>query len=167
MSSMFYFEILEAHHKEGIAYLAVGGLAVNLHGVPRTTQDIDVIISTDRDNVEKLCVMLARLGYKPRLPVDPVEMSDPETRRDWIEKRNLKAFSFYHEKISYKVFDIVLDQPIRFEDAFKRRKTVQVSDITVNVMHIDDLITMKKGSGRPRDLSDVEMLEEAKKFQRL
>ncbi|HEY9841051.1 MAG: hypothetical protein ACAI44_23780 [Candidatus Sericytochromatia bacterium] len=34
---MYYFDILQA--LTGIRYLIVGGLAVNLHGVPRVTQD--------------------------------------------------------------------------------------------------------------------------------
>ena len=37
---MFYFEVFKAFYQEKIKYLVVGGLAVNLHGVPRITYDI-------------------------------------------------------------------------------------------------------------------------------
>lgn len=41
---MYYFEVLGGLYKNKVRYLIVGGLAVNLSGVPRVTQDIDIII---------------------------------------------------------------------------------------------------------------------------
>jgi hypothetical protein len=46
---MYYFEILKELFDRKIDYLIVGGLAVNLYGVPRVTQDIDIIISFDNE----------------------------------------------------------------------------------------------------------------------
>lgn len=50
---MFYFEILEGLYNNKIKYLIVGGLAVNLYGIPRVTQDIDIILSMDKENILK------------------------------------------------------------------------------------------------------------------
>ena len=40
---MFYAEFFRALHEEGVRYVLVGGVAVNLHGVERATGDIDAL----------------------------------------------------------------------------------------------------------------------------
>ncbi len=161
---MFYFEVFKAFYQEKVKYLVVGGLAVNLHGVPRVTYDIDIIIPTDRDNVLKLNSTLRALGYVPRLPVNPDDMADEKTLKNWIENRNMRAFSFYHKKEHNKVVDIVLEHPLDFTEAFQRGDRKKVGDIEIYVASIDDMITMKKVSDRPKDRSDMEMLKEALKI---
>ena len=161
---MFYFEVFNAFYQEKVQYLIVGGLAVNLHDVPRITYDIDIIISTDRDNVLKLNRTLKNLGYVPRLHVNPDNMADEKILKDWIENRNMKAFSFYHKKENHKVVDIVLVQPLDFTQAFQHRVIKKVDDIEIYVASIDDMISMKKASNRPKDLSDMAMLKEAHKI---
>jgi hypothetical protein len=162
---MFYYDILEKLYHANIRYLIVGGLAVNLHGVPRVTQDIDLIISTDRENVEKLCNLLKELGYTPRLPENPLGIAQEAVRKEWIEKRNLKAFSFYHQKDNYKVIDIVLDSPLDFEKAFEQKTCIAVRDITIYTVSINGLMQMKQAAGRPQDTSDVQMLKESQNME--
>lgn len=163
---MFYLDILETLHNNKIRYVVIGGLAVNLHGIPRTTADIDIIISLDRDNVLKLVNALRELGYIPRLPVDPEGMADPETRRIWIQEKNMKAFSFYNKKENFRAIDIVLVHPLSFDQVEKRSIRLKVRGLRVPVASIDDLIEMKRASDRDQDRSDVEMLEEAKRIGR-
>jgi hypothetical protein len=158
---MFYYDILDKLYRTNVRYLIVGGLAVNLHGVPRVTQDIDLIISTDLQNVEILCNCLKELGYVPRLPENPLDIAQKDVRKEWIEKRNLKAFSFYHQKDNYKVIDIVLDSPLDFEKAFLQKTSIKVRDITIYTAGISDLIKMKQAAGRPQDISDIQMLKES------
>jgi hypothetical protein len=162
---MYYFEILEGLFKQKIRYLIIGGLGVNLYGVPRTTQDIDLIISMDRDNVLRLTALLKSLGYRPRLPVNPESLADPAEVKDWIEHRNMKAFSFIHGESAYKVVDIVLVHPLDFEKAFEHRTVKSVQGVEFNLASIDDLIASKSFSGRPQDLSDIALLHKAKRYQ--
>ncbi len=58
---MYYFEILEGLYKSKVRYLVVGGLSVNLYGVPRVTQDIDIVIAMDRENVLKITISIERI----------------------------------------------------------------------------------------------------------
>ena len=162
--AMFYLDVLEQFYKNGVRYLIVGGLAVNLYGVPRVTQDIDVIIATDRENILKINSILKDLGYVPRLPVDPDDMSNKNTLTQWIEERNLKAFSFYNKKDNYKVVDIVLVHPLDFEKAFNDRTVRSAAGLDIYLAALDDLIRMKSVAGRGQDLSDVEMLNKVKKL---
>ena len=162
---MYYFEVLEALYKDRVRYLIVGGLAVNLYGVPRVTQDIDLIISTSKSNILKVISILKNLGYVPRLPVNPEDMADSDKVKDWIENRNLKAFSFCHKKDSYKEIDIVLIHPLDFEESFKNKTVKKVENVEIYLASIDDLIKTKEVSGRTQDFSDIEMLKKVRKYQ--
>ena len=161
---MYYFEILEGLYKSKVKYLIVGGLSVNLYGVPRVTQDIDIVIAMDRENVLKITSLLKELGYVPRLPVSPDDLANPDKVKDWIENKNLKAFSFYHKNENYKVIDIVLVHPLNFEKSFKNRTVKRAKDIDIYLASIDDVVKMKEFSGRPQDLSDIEMLNKVRKY---
>jgi len=162
---MYYFEILEGLFKNNIRYMIIGGLGVNLHGIPRTTMDVDFILSMDKENVLRFVGLLKGLGYISRLPVDPEKLADAVEVVDWIENRNMKAFSFIHSASAYKVVDIVLVHPLDFEEAFKRRTIKSVQGVEVNLASLDDLITCKQFSGRPQDLSDIVLLRKAKRYQ--
>ena len=161
---MYYFEILEGLYKSKVRYLIAGGLSVNLYGVPRVTQDIDIVIAMDRENVLKITSLLKELGYVPRLPVSPDDLANPDKVKDWIENKNLKAFSFYHKNENYKVLDIVLVHPLDFEKSFKNRTVKRAKDIDIYLASIDDVVKMKEFSGRPQDLSDIEMLNKVRKY---
>jgi hypothetical protein len=142
----------------------VGGLSVNLYGVPRVTQDIDIVIAMDRENVLKITSLLKELGYVPRLPVSPDDLANPDKVKDWIENKNLKTFSFYHKNENYKVIDIVLVHPLDFEKSFKNRTVKRAKDIDIYLASIDDVVKMKEFSGRSQDLSDIEMLNKVRKY---
>ena len=161
---MFYFEVFEALSLEKIKYLIVGGLAVNLHGVPRLTYDIDIIISIDKENILRLNAVLKKLGYVPRLPVNPDNLADVKILKDWIENKNMTAFSFYHSKENNKVIDIVISYPLSFSDAYARAEKRTVNNIEIPIVSIDDLISMKEFAARPKDLSDRDMLLEARRI---
>lgn len=161
---MFYFEILEGLYKSKVRYLIVGGLSVNLYGVPRMTQDIDIITAMDRENILKITSLLKELGYIPRLPVNPDDLANPDKVKNWIENKNLKAFSFYHKKDTYKVIDIVLVHPLDFEKSFENRTVKKAEDVEIYLASIDDVIKMKEFSGRSQDFSDIEMLRKVRRF---
>lgn len=161
---MYYFEILEGLYKRDVRYLIVGGLSVNLYGVPRVTQDIDIVIAMSKENILKITSLLKKSGYIPRLPVNPEDLANPRNVKDWIETKNLKAFSFYHKKDNYKVVDIVLVHPLDFEKSFINRTIKKARDIDIYLASIDDIIKMKEFSGRSQDLSDIAMLKKVRKY---
>ncbi|MDN3510782.1 MAG: nucleotidyltransferase family protein [Candidatus Jettenia sp.] len=161
---MYYFEILEGLYKSKIRYLIVGGLSVNLYGVPRVTQDIDIIIAMNKENILKVTSLLKESGYVPRQTVNPDDLANPDKVKDWIENKNLKAFSFYHKKDNYKVVEIVLVHPLDFEKSFINRTVKRAKDIDIYLASVDDIIKMKEFSGRTQDVSDIEMLKKVRKY---
>ena len=161
---MYYFAILEGLYKSKVRYLIVGGLSVNLYGVPRITQDIDIVVAMSKENILKITSLLKGLDYIPRLPVNPDDLANHDKVKDWIENKNLKAFSFYHTYNPYKVVDIVLVHPLDFEKSFIDRTVKKAKGIDVYLASVDDIIKMKEFSGRTQDLSDIEMLKKVRKY---
>ncbi len=161
---MYYFEVLKALYEKKIKYLVVGGLAVNLYGVPRVTQDVDVIISTDKSNILKVVEALTDLGYVSRLPLNPKDLADKEKLDSWIKNKNLKSFSFYNKDQNYKVVDILLVHPLNFEKSFENKVVRKMGKIKIYLASIDDLIKTKEFSGRNQDYSDINMLKTVKRY---
>jgi hypothetical protein len=48
------FAVLRAFAEHGVRFKVVGGVALNLIGLPRATQDLDVFVDPDADNVLRL-----------------------------------------------------------------------------------------------------------------
>lgn len=58
------FAALEA---EGVEYVLVGGIALNLHGIVRATEDVDLFVRPDEANVARLLRGLRRVVDDPEI----------------------------------------------------------------------------------------------------
>ncbi len=56
------FRILASLRAHGVRYVIVGGLAATAHGSPTATDDVDVCLAGDDDNLQRLGLALADLG---------------------------------------------------------------------------------------------------------
>ena len=79
---MFYKEIFATLNAQGVRYLVVGGVAMNLHGVPRMTYDLDLMLALDIKNIQAAWKVLSSLGFQPRVPVTVSEFSDSQKRNE-------------------------------------------------------------------------------------
>lgn len=159
---MFYEDVLLSLVETGCRFLIAGGVAVNLHGIPRMTQDLDLVVDLDPENVLGLVETLLRLGYRPRAPVDPRGLADPAQREAWIRDKGLKALSFHHPAQPFLVVDVLLDVPVEYSGAVAHAVTADLGSMSVQLVSIDDLIRMKTAANRPQDRSDIEHLERLK-----
>lgn len=155
---MFYKELFAALARNDVRYLLVGGLAVNLHGVPRMTMDIDVLIALDPQNIDRFVAAATDLGLRPVLPVALGDLADPAKRKDWVTHRNLVAFALRAPEASAPTVDILLAANLRFDDAYARRVARDLDGIAIDVAAVEDLIAMKQQSDREQDRSDIEQL---------
>lgn len=139
--------------------MLVGGLAVNLHGVPRLTADLDLALALDAANVERFVGLMADLGYRPRVPADPMGLPDPLMRRAWIEEKGMLVFTFWHPQSPFADVDILLSLGIPFDDLWADRVSKQLGETTVYVASIQHLKALKRVAGRKQDLADIEALD--------
>ncbi|MDC0357460.1 nucleotidyltransferase [Oligoflexia bacterium] len=154
-----FLPILEKFECEGISYIIVGGLAVVLHGKARLTTDVDFIVALDQENCLKVIKVLSDLTYYPRIPVNPKDFADPQIRSAWIKEKGLTVMSFYSNANPLIGVDLFVECPTNYDDMLKRAVYKELGEIKVRVAAINDIIDLKRISGRPKDIDDIKDLE--------
>jgi len=140
-------------------YIVVGGVAVVLHGSPRFTADLDLVIALDEPNVRAAIDALSRLGYRPRAPVAAVGLADPAVRASWIQNQGVVVLSLWSPDHPATEIDIFVEEPFPFDQAYARAARADLGTSVVVVAAIGDLIALKRRVGRPKDLADISALE--------
>jgi len=151
-------QTLAALEESEVRYLVVGGVAVVLHGHLRTTLDLDLVIQLEQENLKKALRALAGLGFHPRAPVPLQAFADRNAREAWIREKNMVVFSLWHPEDSSFVIDIFVEEPFDFNATYSRALVVSLPESQATVIAIEDLIRMKRDTGRPKDLEDVQAL---------
>jgi len=154
-----YLDIFKELNKNGIRYVLAGGMAVNFHGVPRMTYDIDFILDLNQKNVSKFLTVMQNWGFKPKVPVDIMDFADAEKRNDWIENMNMKAFNLVNEEWAISEIDILVDTPVAFTEAIENAVKYELGDVVIPTVAIEHLISMKEQAGREQDRADVRYLK--------
>lgn len=103
---MFIARVCQCLESNKIPYAVVGGYAVALHGAVRGTVDVDLIISLQEDIFVAVEKAMNSLGLHSRLPVTAKEVF--HFRKEYIENRNLIAWSFINFQNPMEVVDIVI-----------------------------------------------------------
>ncbi|MFH2102399.1 MAG: DUF6036 family nucleotidyltransferase [Chloroflexota bacterium] len=135
------FSSLQRHE---VRYVVIGGIAAVLHGVPRATFDLDLLIDANPDNAKKLLAALleAKLGTAALITAEELLSQEITIFKDRVR------------------IDVQTSTPgLKFEEAWKRRETMEYQKQKFYVASHDDLIASKRASGRPVDLEDVRLLE--------
>lgn len=60
-----FLDVVRAFERAKVDYVLVGGVAVNLHGILRATEDIDFFLRPTPDNVQRLRTALKSLWDDP------------------------------------------------------------------------------------------------------
>jgi predicted nucleotidyltransferase len=145
-------KLINALKQEKINYMIVGGYAVNFHGYSRNTVDIDLIIKFTLANLKKIEKLLQQMGMVSKLPIDANSVFN--FRDEYITNRNLIAWNFYNKNDPTDQIDILINHDI---NDFKSEK-FRVGQLEFKVISKEDLIKMKKKSGREKDLLDIKEL---------
>ena len=137
-------KVFAALNDKGARYLLVGGLASVLHGVPRTTMDIDIAISPEKANVKKCISALKGIGMS----------SDTEHVDEILGQGGIT----FENELSV---DLLTNLPKAedFEKLWKGRKVVEYQDIKLTVISKRDLRRILKKVGRAQDVEDLEYLK--------
>ncbi|MEW5937711.1 MAG: DUF6036 family nucleotidyltransferase [Candidatus Thermoplasmatota archaeon] len=136
--------IFQALSKDDVRYLLIGGLASVLHGVPRTTADIDIAIDPSVKNLRACIKALTEIGLTPG--TDRID-----------EILGLGGTTFLNDW----AVDVLtsLPAPFKFEDLFGRCKTVVYEGVRIRVISLEDQIKILQTTKRRRDLEDAEHLQ--------
>ncbi|MEN9610219.1 MAG: hypothetical protein RLZZ628_1033 [Bacteroidota bacterium] len=138
-------EFIELLNKYEVHYLVIGGYAVNFHGYPRYTKDIDFWIWLKDSNIQNLLRALSDFGFG----------SLGLTENDFKLASNIIQLGYEPYRI-----DLLMEvEAADFETCYARKMQKVIDNVAVDFLELNDLITIKKNAGRLQDLADAEQLE--------
>ncbi len=135
--------------RHGVEFIVIGGQAEVLHGGNRVTFDIDFCYRRTKSNLERLAVALREI--KPRLRGAPPDLPFI------IDARSLALGSNFTFETSFGPFDLLGDvEPLGgYDDIIKNAEQYQLGAHQIDVIGLDDLITIKKHIKRPKDQASL------------
>jgi hypothetical protein len=132
--------------KNDVRYVVIGGIAAVLHGVPRATFDIDLLIEATTENVERLLKSMLEAGFAT---------ADLTTAADVCRAE----ITIFPDRIRVDVLTVA--PGINFLGAWQSKETVNFEGQDFYVLSKNDLIISKQAAGRPVDLDDVRALTQS------
>jgi hypothetical protein len=139
-----FAEFIRILNKRRVRYLVIGGYAVAFHGHPRATDDVDVLIAPDEQNVrrvERALVDFVGVAPRPeslRSPRGMVRIGGPVTHIDVTTK---------------------VDGLAAFEPLWERRKPGELLGEPATYLSLRDLLRTKRAANRAKDQGDIVALE--------
>lgn len=148
--------IVEALRQGEARYLIVGGLAVVAHGYVRYTSDVDLVIALDPENVLRAMGALAKLGYRPRVPVRLEDFANADLREQWMSEKGMIVFQLFSDDHLETPIDVFISMPFDFEAEWQRATWLPViGGSQAPVVALDELLAMKAAVARDQDLIDI------------
>jgi hypothetical protein len=141
--------LLAALEARQVVYAVFGAMAMALHGLPRFTQDLDLFIAPEADNVVRLKQALQDVVDDPAID----EISSEDLLGDY------PAVQYTPPDQSFSL-DVLtrLGEAYGFVDLQIDR--VPYEDLTVSVVSPRTLYEMKKGTVRPKDRIDASWIRD-------
>jgi hypothetical protein len=158
-SSLDAEQILRVLGNHDVDYVLVGGLAVQVHGHVRTTFDVDVLPRPEHANLEHLADALNELDAR---------VLNRESEGLAIDAAMLPRATLWQFETRHGAIDVIHDAPgaPAYRDLRERALEIDLGGLALAVAGRDDLISMKRASGRPVDLDDLAALTEPEHRQR-
>jgi hypothetical protein len=139
-------QLVSALDENEIEYAVCGGLALTIHGFPRATFDIDILIRAEA--LERAYEIAAEKGYDIR----GLDISFKERA---VEIRRVSKIDDDGEVIS---LDFLLVTP-QVEDVWETKEKLVWQERDLSIVSRNGLIKMKKLAGRHKDLIDIDRIE--------
>ncbi|MCP3957339.1 MAG: nucleotidyl transferase AbiEii/AbiGii toxin family protein [bacterium] len=142
-------QVLAALEQEGVRYTIFGGVALNLHGLARATEDLDIFVEPERDNIDRLQTALRSVFDDPH--IDEIQADD--LLGDYPAVQYVPPDGSFHIDILTR-----LGEAYSFDGLKSQR--LDFDGLEVTVVTPQTLYEMKKGTVRPGDWGDAERLRQ-------
>jgi hypothetical protein len=137
-------DVFRSFQKHNVKYVIIGGIASTLHGVPRATFDLDILIEATADNAKRLLDALLDSG---------LGTASLTTADDLLSHE----ITIFKDRVR---IDVQTSTPgVNFQDVWQRRQIMNYHGQEFYVLSKNDLISSKRAAGREVDLEDVRLLE--------
>lgn len=148
-----FLQLLDSLNRHQVQYVIVGGAALNVHGLIRATEDVDVFVKPTRKNIEAFKKALRQLWDDPS--IDEIDAGELMGKYPVIR---------YGPPRSSMYIDVMtsVGEVADYEDLDWEVVCVRNTDIRVATPKT--LYRLKKNTVRPIDRADAARLAEAFDF---
>ncbi len=157
----FILDLLKKLVENEIDFVVCGGIACVLQGCERTTFDLDIAVSFENENIERLVRFFKENSvFIPRIP-EPIEkLKDKAIREKWIKEKNALVYTLITKDGMFQI-DIFLWYPIDFETLKRNADIFKIEDVEIKVSSKEDLLKAKEMITplRDKDLLDIKELK--------
>lgn len=144
--------VLSALHAHGVEYKVFGGVALNLHGLARATEDLAIFVAPNADNIARLRAALRSVFADP--DIDQITAED--LLGDYPAIQYVPPTGLFH-------VDILTRLGERFAYADLAAEVIDLDGTPVTTITARALYEMKKDTVRAKDRADAEAL--ARRFK--
>ena len=138
------FAVIDCLDRARINYAICGGIAVIIHGYPRLTKDIDImILSEDRERVGE---SMKKIGYDISSGIIPFDVGK-ETERQVFRITKIEGEDFLS-------LDFIMVSPF-LEEVWQTREIQKLEKRNIVVVFREGLARMKRIAKRPQDIADL------------
>jgi len=154
MDGSLVARVLHALHAAGVRYKVIGGVALNLRGLARATEDLDLFIEADDDNVARL--QMALHAVFDDASIDEIAAAD--LRGDYPAIQYVPPTEGFHIDLVARLGEAFSFSDIEVDE-------VMVEGVPVPVASPRMLYRMKKDTVRPQDQADAARLRQKFKLE--
>lgn len=140
--------LLQALESEGVVYAVFGGIALNLHGLARFTEDVDLFIAPDIQNIERLKRALHSVFDDPAI----AEITAADLLGDYPAVQYVPPDGSFH-------IDILTRLGTAFAFGDLETERLALGNGLVTTVTARTLYRMKRDTVRLKDRADAEMLK--------
>ena len=142
-----FLEVLDELENENVDYVLIGGFAMVLYGMPRTTQDIDVFINNKKDNIDRLQKALFKVFNNKNvfeITFEELEIY-PVIRYGSDEGFSIDVLSKLGTEFSYRDLKI---------------ESIKIGDHKIKIASVESLYKLKEKTLRAIDKNDLVFLKQ-------
>ena len=149
-----FIKFWKALNNNAVKYIMVGGMAANMNGYQRTTDDIDVWFEDTLENRERMRIAFREYGMGDFFMLATMQI--------------IPGWTNFNLNNSVRL-DLMVDmkglEEYTFEECYTMANKADIDGVIVPFLHINHLIQNKKAVNRPKDQLDVIYLEKIKELR--
>ncbi len=136
-----FFELLNANRVE---YVVVGGYALALHGAPRYTGVIDILVRPTPENAERVLAAVGAFGF-PTEALSAARIVDPRC-----------VIQMGTPPVQVHLMSAI--DGVTWEQVWDDHEIAMLGDLSVPFIGRESFLQNKRAAGRAKDLADIEAL---------
>jgi hypothetical protein len=146
--------LLRGLYEHGVDYVLFGAIAMIFYGYVRTTDDLDIVVKPDQENLDRVAEWL--MSLKATLKLNPARHFGPRERWGLHKGSNATVLTPLGQ------VDVVQQLPglPEWAQLIEEAEVYEIEGMRVQVLNRQTLIDLKRRRGSNLDLADIDAIEQ-------